>query len=110
MLPVSNKPGSTPTRRPWGIAANVLRGPARMEPAKDARGPGRDGQRPTHGQAPAHFERRDERAPRAFDKAAHGGRANANARTGERSGEKFSHRGPKQIGGGFKPHSAKKRG
>ena len=89
---------------------------ARFDPRQDrrgdARGPGRDGQRPAHGHAPAHFERRDERAPRAFDRAPQGGRANAhaNARAGERSGEKFSHRGPKQIGGGFKPHSAKKRG
>jgi len=86
----------------------------RQDRRGDARGPARDGQRPAHGHAPTHFERRDDRAPRAFDKAPHGGRANARAGAGagagERGGDKFSHRGPKQIGGGFKPHSAKKRG
>ena len=82
----------------------------RQDRRGDARGPARDGQRPAHGHG--HFERRDERAPRAFDKAPHGGRANARAGAGagERGGDKFSHRGPKQIGGGFKPHAAKKRG
>ena len=80
---------------------------ARQDRRSDARGPARDGQRPAPGHT--HFERRDERAPRAFDKAPMAA-GRGSARAGERSGEKFSHRGPKQIGGGFKPHGAKKRG
>jgi superfamily II DNA/RNA helicase len=55
------------------------------------------------------FERRDDRAPRSFDKPQHAPRGQARAGGNDRFGDRPS-RGPKLIGGGFKPHAAKRRG
>ena len=61
------------------------------------------------------FERRDDRAPRGgfgggFDKPQHAPRgAQARAGGNDRFGDRPS-RGPKVVGGGFKPHAPKRRG
>jgi superfamily II DNA/RNA helicase len=52
------------------------------------------------------FERRDDRAPRSFDRPQHAPRAQARAGGDDR----FGGRGPKVVGGGFKPHAPKRRG
>ncbi|MFM8590209.1 MAG: helicase-related protein, partial [Limnohabitans sp.] len=54
------------------------------------------------------FERRDDRAPRSFDKPAHPMRAQA--RVGGNDRFDRAPRGPKLVGGGFKPHAPKRRG
>jgi len=51
------------------------------------------------------FERRDDRAPRSFDKT-HAPRG-VSGKGGPMGQDRFS-RGPKQIGGGFKPHTPKR--
>jgi len=61
------------------------------------------------------FERRDDRAPRGgfgggFDKPQHAPRGvQARAGSNDRFGDRPS-RGPKVVGGGFKPHAPKRRG
>ena len=57
------------------------------------------------------FERRDDRAPRSFDKpfAPRGAAPAREARGNDRFGDRPS-RGPKVVGGGFKPHAPKRRG
>ncbi len=54
------------------------------------------------------FERRDERAPRQFDKPQHAPRAQARAGGNDRFDR--APRGPKLVGGGFKPHAPKRKG
>lgn len=54
------------------------------------------------------FERRDDRAPRSFDKPQHAPRAQARAGGNDRFDR--APRGPKLVGGGFKPHAPKRRG
>ncbi len=54
------------------------------------------------------FERRDDRAPRSFDKPQHAPRAQAHAGGNDRFDR--APRGPKLVGGGFKPHAPKRRG
>ena len=54
------------------------------------------------------FERRDDRAPRSFDRPQHAPRAQAHAGGNDRFDR--SPRGPKLVGGGFKPHAPKRRG
>ncbi|MEN9888217.1 MAG: ATP-dependent helicase RhlE, partial [Pseudomonadota bacterium] len=65
---------------------------------------------PGHGER---FERRDDRAPRGFgnfDKPQHAPRGAARATAGnDRFGDRAS-RGPKLVGGGFKPHAPKRKG
>jgi superfamily II DNA/RNA helicase len=83
----------------------------RQEPRFEARHDPRFEQRPSggfqserpHGER---FERRDDRAPRSFDRPQHAPRAQA--RTNDRFNDRPS-RGPKQVGGGFKPHAPKRR-
>jgi len=53
------------------------------------------------------FERRDDRAPRSFDKA-HAPRGQASHAGNDRFDR--APRGPKVVGGGFKPHAPKRRG
>jgi len=53
------------------------------------------------------FERRDDRAPRSFDKPQHAPRAQARAGGNDRFDR--APRGPKLVGGGFKPHAPKRR-
>ena len=55
------------------------------------------------------FERRDDRAPRSFDKPQHAPRAQARAGGNDRFNDRAA-RGPKLVGGGFKPHAPKRRG
>jgi superfamily II DNA/RNA helicase len=50
------------------------------------------------------FERRDDRAPRSFDNKPQHARAGGNDRFDR------APRGPKLVGGGFKPHAPKRRG
>jgi len=54
------------------------------------------------------FERRDDRAARSFDKPQHAPRAQARAGGNDRFDR--APRGPKLVGGGFKPHAPKRRG
>jgi len=54
------------------------------------------------------FERRDDRAPRSFDKPQHAPRAQAHAGGNDRFDR--APRRPKLVGGGFKPHAPKRRG
>jgi superfamily II DNA/RNA helicase len=54
------------------------------------------------------FERRDDRAPRSFDKPQHAPRAQARAGGNDRFDR--APRGPKLVGGSFKPHAPKRRG
>jgi superfamily II DNA/RNA helicase len=54
------------------------------------------------------FERRDDRAPRSFDKP-HAPRAQTARAGNEPFGERAG-RGPRLVGGGFKPHAPKRRG
>ncbi|MEY3945139.1 MAG: hypothetical protein RL697_1152, partial [Pseudomonadota bacterium] len=54
------------------------------------------------------FERRDDRAPRSFDKPQHAPRTQARAGGNDRFDR--APRGPKLVGGGFKPHAPKRRG
>ncbi len=79
------------------------RGPDRGFGRQDNRFPG---DRP----AEQRFERRDDRAPRSFDKPQHAPRAQA--RAGANGNDRFDRapRGPKLVGGGFKPHAPKRRG
>jgi hypothetical protein len=102
---------------------------ARQEPRFEARhdprfeqGPARDGWSAPRGAHPRaeqdraprgfghpneRFERRDDRAPRSFDKP-HAPRAQARAGGNDRFDR--ASRGPKVIGGGFKPHAPKRKG
>ena len=75
-------------------------GPARDAGAFAPRGFGHPGER---------FERRDDRAPRSFDKPQHAPRAQARAGGNDRFVDRAG-RGPKLVGGGFKPHAPKRRG
>ena len=90
----------------------------RQEPRFEARGeprfeqgPGREGWSAAprgQGHPGERFERRDDRAPRSFDKPAHPTRAQA--RVGGNDRFDRAPRGPKLVGGGFKPHAPKRRG
>lgn len=91
---------------------------ARQEPRFEARHdprfePRQDrfaGERAHPGYGEQRFERRDDRAPRSFDKPQHAPRGQARAGAGnDRFGDRAS-RGPKIVGGGFKPHAPKRRG
>jgi len=75
-------------------------GPARDGGAFAPRGLGHPGER---------FERRDDRSPRSFDKPQHAPRAQVRAGGNDRFGDRAG-RGPKLVGGGFKPHAPKRRG
>ena len=54
-------------------------------------------------------QRRDDRAPRSFDKPQHAPRGQGQARGNDRFNDNYN-RGPKLVGGGFKPHAPKRRG
>ena len=66
------------------------------------------GERPQGDRHGDRFERRDDRAPRSFDKPQHAPRAQARAGGSDRFDR--APRGPKLVGGGFKPHAPKRRG
>ena len=72
---------------------------------QDSRFQGERAQGERHGDR---FERRDDRAPRSFDKPQHAPRAQAHAGGNDRFDR--APRGPKLVGGGFKPHAPKRRG
>ena len=85
---------------------------ARHDPRFEPRQERFAGERPHHSHGEQRFERRDDRAPRSFDKPQHAPRGQGQARAGagnDRFGDKFN-RGPKLVGGGFKPHAPKRRG
>jgi len=82
---------------------------ARHDPRFEPRQDRFAGERPHHGHGEQRFERRDERAPRSFDKPQHAPRGQARTGAGnDRFGDRAS-RGPKMVGGGFKPHAPKRR-
>jgi len=81
----------------------------RQEPRFEGRQDRFSGERAHPGQFEPRFERRDDRAPRGFEHPHHAPRAQARAGGNERFGERTP-RGPKLVGGGFKPHAPKRRG
>jgi superfamily II DNA/RNA helicase len=85
-----------PAREGWSAPRG---GPTRGEQDRAPRGFGQPNER---------FERRDDRAPRSFDKPQHAPRAQARAGGNDRFDR--APRGPKLVGGGFKPHAPKRRG
>ena len=88
----------------------VPRFEARHDPRFEPRQDRFAGERAHHSHGEQRFERRDDRALRSFDKPQHAPRGQARAgASNDRFGDRTS-RGPKMVGGGFKPHAPKRRG
>jgi superfamily II DNA/RNA helicase len=89
---------------------NDFRGGERFEPRFDPRKDGgrQDNRFQNDRPQGERFERRDDRAPRSFDKPQHAPRTQARAGGNDRFDR--APRGPKLVGGGFKPHAPKRRG